>query len=86
MTFDGWGEGIGDGAPMFCLIRRALGDAASACFQIEGQGRADDPGARLVQTFLLIGCAVGVAVTLYMMWRSRRARSYERSIARKIRL
>lgn len=72
MTFDGWGEGIGDGAPLVCLIRRALGDTASACFQIEGQSRATDPGSHLVQAFLLVGCAVGVAVTLYMMWRARR--------------
>jgi hypothetical protein len=64
--FDYNGEGIGDGAPLLCLIRRALGDTTSACFGIEGQGRAVDPGAHIVQAVLLIGCVVAAAVVLGM--------------------
>lgn len=62
------GEGIGDGAPLLCLVRRALGDSVSACFGIEGQGRAVDPASHLVQAVLLIGCAVAA---LYVLWRWR---------------
>jgi hypothetical protein len=66
------GEGIGEGAPLLCLIRHALGDVGSACFGIEGQGRAVDPGAHIVQALLLIGCVVAATLVVGMAtWRRR---------------
>jgi hypothetical protein len=73
--FDYNGEGIGEGAPLLCLIRRALGDVGSACFGIEGQGRAVDPGAHIVQAILLIGCVVAAAIVIGMAIRRWRAAS-----------
>jgi hypothetical protein len=60
------GEGIGEGAPLLCLIRHALGDVGSACFGVEGQGRAVDPGAHIVQAILLIGCVLAASVVIVM--------------------
>jgi hypothetical protein len=69
------GEGIGEGAPLLCLIRHALGDVGSACFGVEGQGRAVDPGAHIVQAVLLIGCVLAAAVVIGMAVRRWRVGS-----------